>query len=144
MTVLFSRQCEYGIQAALVLATKKHEGWTALSEITARINVPNHYMAKILQNMARDGLLDSWKGPQGGFKLAKPAAQITLLEIVEAIDGTGFLKKCVLGFPDCSSDDPCPIHKTWEKVREQLVNSLGKKSLADMSKETHHKFNPLD
>ncbi len=144
MTVLFSRQCEYGIQAALVLSTRKNGGWTSLLEITRRLNVPNHYMAKILQHMAKQKLLDSWKGPQGGFRLARPAAEITLLEIVEAIDGTDFLRQCVLGFPKCSSDNPCPVHTSWAKTRDQLMTILGTKSLADMSRESYHKFLPLD
>ena len=94
--------------------------------------------------MAREGLLESWKGPQGGFKLARDAREITLLEIIEAIDGTGFLKQCVLGFPKCSSENPCPVHDSWKEVRERFMDTLGKKSLADLSLETYHKFLPLD
>jgi len=143
MSVFFSRQCEYALQAVIVLATKRGEGWTSLSEITERIDGPVSYLAKILQDLSRKGILDSQKGLHGGFKLARSPEQVTLLEIVEVIDGTEFLRQCVLGYPDCSTEDPCPAHETWGSLRELFKRLLLENSVADLVAKPHKKFSPL-
>ena len=137
MSTIFSRQCEYAIQAVLYLAMKPHDGKTSIKELTRQLEIPYHFVAKILQDLGRKGLLVSLKGPSGGFALARQPGEITLLEIVDAIDGTAFLHDCVLGFPDCSSKTPCPAHDRWEKVRENISEMLIGQTVAQMAKNTH-------
>ena len=137
MSTIFSRQCEYAIQAVLYLALKPHEGKTSIKELTQQLEIPYHFVAKILQDLGRKGLLISLKGPSGGFALARRPEEITLLEIVDAIDGTGFLHDCVLGFPECSSKTPCPAHDRWAKVRESIGEMLIGQTVAQMAKNTH-------
>lgn len=143
MSLIFSRQCEYGLQAVLVLATKKSIGWTSISEITERLQVSEHFLAKILQDLSRRKILISRKGPQGGFKLARPSNQITLFEIISLIDGTDFLEQCILGFSDCSAENPCPVHDSWSLIRDNVKKMLLKNSIAHLVKMTK-KFAPLD
>ena len=143
MSVFFSRQCEYALQAIMVLATKSGDGWTSVSEITERIDGPISYLAKILQDLSRKGILESQKGLHGGFKLARSSDRITLLEIVEVIDGTEFLKRCVLGFPDCSTEKACPVHETWGPLRELFKRLLLENSVADLVAKTPRKFTSL-
>ncbi len=136
MSIIFSRQCEYGIQAVLYLALKEPGRMTSIKELTRELEIPYHFVAKILQNLTRKGLLVSMKGPSGGFSLGMPAKDITLFHIVEAIDGVGFMNNCVLGFPDCTGDNPCSVHHVWGKLREQLYQELVKKSITEMAGET--------
>ena len=143
MSLILSRYCEYAIQALLVLATKKGDGWVSLSDITERLNAPEQYMAKILQEIARKGILESRKGPQGGFKLRRAAENINLYDVVNTIDGTEFLDKCVLGFDDCNADNPCPKHTSWGMLRDQIKETMLKTSIGEMA-EGITKFKPLD
>jgi Rrf2 family protein len=135
MSILFSRQCEYALQAVMYLALKTDGEMTSIRELTRRINIPYHFLAKILQDLAYKGLLKSQKGPSGGFALAKPAKDITLYHIIEAIDGTDLTSKCLLGFPECSSKNPCAVHEKWGEMRDQLHAMLVGKNIGQMARE---------
>ena len=126
MSLIFSRQCEYAIQAVFYLALKPGDGMTPIRELTRALKIPYHFLGKILQDLTRKGLLLSQKGPTGGFALRRAAGDITLLEIVEAVDGDGVLRQCVLGFPECSGKSPCAVHGQWAGLRDgDVVLSLG-------------------
>jgi Rrf2 family protein len=135
MSILFSRQCEYAIQGVLYLALKPDGAMTSIKELTARLGIPYHFLGKILQRLANRGLLNSQKGPSGGFALGKPAKNITLFDVVDAIDGSDFTKKCVLGFPECSGKNPCAVHPIWGGVRDQIYQMLVSKNIAEMARE---------
>ena len=132
MSLIFSRQCEYALQAVLYLALKEPGEWTSIKEITDRLKTPTHFLAKILQNLTKKNILISLKGPTGGFALAKPAEDIRLLEVVTAIDGNGLFEKCVMGFPECSSDYPCAVHEQWDELRSGLERLLANKGVAEV------------
>ncbi len=135
MSVLFSRQCEYALQAAMYLALKPEGVMTSIRELTRRINIPYHFLAKILQSLAYKGLLISQKGPSGGFALSRPARDITLAEIVEAVDGADITSKCVLGFPECGGKNPCAVHEKWAEVRDKIQAMLVGKSIGQLARE---------
>jgi Rrf2 family iron-sulfur cluster assembly transcriptional regulator len=135
MSVLFSRQCEYALQAVLYLALKPEGVKISIRDLTKRIQIPHHFLAKILQQLVYKGLLVSQKGPTGGFALARPAKAITLFNIVEAVDGVGFTTNCILGFPECSGKNPCAVHETWGTMRDELKAVFMNKNLAQMAKE---------
>jgi len=136
MSIIFSRQCEYGLQAVLYLALKPRGEMTSIRELTDKLEIPYHFVAKILQDLTRKGLLVSHKGPAGGFCLGLPAKDITLYRIVEAIDGTAFLKNCVFGFPECSEDKGCAVHNQWGTIRESIKKMLISKNILEMAAET--------
>ncbi len=135
MSVLFSRQCEYALQAVMYLALKPDREMTSVRELAKKIDIPYHFLAKILQDLRYKGLLVSQKGPTGGFALAKSAKEITLFDIIEAIDGAGFATNCVLGFPECSGKNPCALHEKWGEVREDIRAILVNKNVAQMTRE---------
>jgi len=135
MSILFSRQCEYAIQAVVYLALKNDGGPVATNELTRRLNIPYHFVAKILQNLTKKGLLLSEKGPRGGFSLAMPAKEITLYHIVDAIDGTEFTRSCLLGFPECSGKNPCSVHDAWGDLREGINRMLVNKDIAQLARD---------
>jgi len=133
MSIIFSRQCEYALQAVLYLATKPEGEMTSIRELTRKLEIPYHFVAKILQDLAYKGLLASMKGPAGGFRLAMPAKDITLFHIIEAIDGVGFMHNCVLGFPECTGKNPCAVHESWGRIRDTIYNMLVTKSIDAMA-----------
>jgi Rrf2 family protein len=135
MTAIFSRQCEHALQAVLYLALKPEGKMTSAKELTARLNVPYHFIGKILQELTRKKLLVSLKGPTGGFGLGRPAASITLFDIVEAIDGAEFMRACALGFEECSNRHPCSVHESWTTLREGIHKMLANKNVAELAVE---------
>lgn len=136
MGLIFSRQCEYALQAVLFLALRPSGETTSTKELTQRLKIPYHFLGKILQSLVYKGLLISHKGPSGGFALAMPAKDITLFHIVEAIDGTDLIEKCALGFPECGGENPCPVHDKWGDLRDGIYQMLVNKTIEQMAKES--------
>jgi len=121
---MFSKACEYAIKIMIYIASNEQDGRrTGLREVTEAIGSPEAFTAKILQQLVKGGLLDSFRGPSGGFVLPK-SKNIMLYDVVVAIDGDHLLKDCVLGLPECSNLDPCPVHDKFLAVREQLSKTL--------------------
>ena len=135
MSIIFSRQCEYALQAILYMSTQQSGKFTNIVEISDRLEIPMPFLGKTLQLLVQHGLLSSLKGPKGGFKLNKNPDEITLFQIVEAIDGTEFMTACVMGFPYCSGRDPCPMHARWGSLRDDIYNMLTSKTIWQVSRE---------
>ncbi len=135
MSLIFSRQCEYALQAVLYIALKPEGKMSSTREMTKTLGIPYHFLGKIMQDLSRKGILTSMKGPTGGFALGKPAKKITLFHIVEAVDGTQFASECVMGFPECSSANPCSVHGQWAGLRDGICKMLMKKNVAEVAKD---------
>jgi Rrf2 family protein len=134
MSIIFSRQCEYALQAIMYLALKGEHEKVSIKELTTTLNIPYHFLAKILQDLAHKGILCSQKGLHGGFGLAKSAEEITPLQIIEAIDGDAVLQNCVLGFEQCSETNPCALHDQWKESRDGITRMFMSKNIAEMAK----------
>jgi Rrf2 family iron-sulfur cluster assembly transcriptional regulator len=135
MSLIFSRECEYAIQSLLYLALKKQGERTSIRELAQRLNIPYHFLGKILQRLAHKGLLVSHRGIDGGFALSMPPEEITLFHVVEAVDGVAFTHMCVLGFSECSQEKPCAVHEHWSSLREGIYQMLIKKNIAAMARD---------
>ena len=136
MSILFSKQCEYALQAITYIAMRPAQSTTSIKDLAATLTIPYHFLAKILQELTLQGLLFSQKGPNGGFGLAKPAQSITLLHVVEAIDGFDFASRCVMGFKQCDDSAPCAAHAHWRVLRQGIHSMLAKRNLRQIAKET--------
>jgi Rrf2 family protein len=133
------------MQAVLYLALKNENEMTSIKELTKKLEIPYHFVAKILQDLTRKGILVSHKGPAGGFRLAGPAKDITLLHIVEAIDGLSFMEKCVFGFPSCSDEEQCAVHKEWDEMRKRINKMLATKNILEMADTTQkHQYKMVE
>ena len=143
MTVIFSKSCELGIQAVLFLSIKKEKVIFNAEEISSELKVPKEFVSKVLQILTNSGIVGSKKGKSGGFYLAKNPANIRLIDIVEAIDGLEVFKTCVLGFPGCSSEKPCPVHDKWGKLREDAYKMLSEETLEQLKEKTIQKITSL-
>lgn len=132
---MFSKACEYSIMAASFLATRQNGHKRArLPEIAKAIGSPEAFTAKILQQLVKKKIFWSIKGPNGGFELAKDAGEISLYQIVLAIDGEDLFNSCALGFKNCSGSHPCPVHHKFKAVRDHLAGTLHTTTLAEIAK----------
>ncbi len=132
---MFSKACEYGIKAAIFIATKSEQKVkVSIVEIAEEIDSPVSFTSKILQKLVKSKLIDSLKGPTGGFEIKKANAQkIKLSHIVNAIDGDSIYKGCGLGFQKCNEKEPCSLHFKFKIVREELRKMLENTSLLELS-----------
>jgi Rrf2 family protein len=101
-------------------------------EIAQRQEIPPALLAKLVPLLVRAGLLDSQRGARGGLALARPAPEINLLEIIEAIEGPISLNRCTVSNAQCDRVERCPVHPVWKKAQEHLVNLLRATTLADL------------
>ena len=143
MTVIFSKKCEYGIQAVLYLAAREKGTLVSAEEISKVLKIPREFVSKILQSLRESGLILSSKGKSGGFTLAKDPSRVKLLDVVAAIDGLDMFDNCVLGFPECTATHPCPVHDTWGTLRTQAYDMLNSETIDKLKEQTLHKISSL-
>lgn len=130
--MIYSKPCEYAIRALVFLA--RFPGGAAQGTVIAEgENLPAPVLGKVLQELVRKGLLESRRGPGGGFRLARKPQLITLRDVVAAIDGLNQFAECAVGLEGCSDESPCPVHDTWKALRSRLMNYLEVTTLADMA-----------
>ncbi|MEX0680715.1 MAG: Rrf2 family transcriptional regulator [Balneolales bacterium] len=131
--MVLSKACTYGILASLYIARESagSSGYVSIRRMSEKLNISFHFLTKILQELTSAGILSSMKGPKGGVTLMRAAEDITLLDVVIAIDGLKVFRECLLGLPGCGNEDPCPVHNEWAGIREQLFESFRNKTLGD-------------
>ena len=132
---MFSKRCEYGIRATILIAGESLKGnRVSLKVISEMIGSPVAFTAKILQSLTNEGILVSRKGPNGGFEIPVEALEaINLHKIVLALDGDQIYSGCGLGLLECSEDHPCPIHDHFKLVRADLQAMTKKANLLQLA-----------
>lgn len=123
---MFSKACEYGIRATIFIALNSLEDKrVSLKDIAEEIDSPVAFTAKILQQLARNSIVDSVKGPAGGFEISPEQIRlIRLSQVVDAIDGDDIYRGCALGLKDCDANKPCPMHDRFVVIRDNLQEML--------------------
>jgi len=133
---MLSLSCKYALRAVVYIMSKaKTLHRCGIKEIATAIGANEHTTAKILQVLAREGLVHSIKGPSGGFYLFPNAEPIYLIEIVRLIDGDHFFFECGLGLKECSEKKPCPLHHTYKAARNTLYQQFSSISVQQLSKD---------
>lgn len=134
--MLYSRTCQYAIWAMVELGRRQRgqrdRRWVKAEQISETLGLPFPMVAKVLQMLAHAELLESVRGPRGGFRLRRSPEEIHLMEIVIAIDGPGLVERCILGLPQCGDPNPCPLHAYWRPIRDQLRDFLERVTLEDL------------
>jgi Rrf2 family iron-sulfur cluster assembly transcriptional regulator len=116
---MLSLSCKYALRAVVYIMSKGGQR-LGIKEIAAAIEANEHTTAKILQVLAREGIIHSAKGPKGGFYLLPDATPLYLMQIVRVVDGEDFFYECGLGLKECSESKPCPIHHAYKALRAGL------------------------
>lgn len=134
---MLSATCKYGIRAVIFIASRPDQKTnTGLKQIAEKLIIPQPYLAKILQVLSRKRILHSSKGPHGGFHLLIPAEKLTLMDIIEAIDGGDFFDSCYVTGEKCNFDKPdngvCILHNDLRKEKDNLAKFFSSKTIEDL------------
>jgi len=132
MAMTLTHQADYAIRALLDIA-HHHPNRRTTRHIAATMDLPRGFLTQILATLVRNNLLDSLAGPSGGYTLARPPAEITLLQIIETIDGPVAGDECILGGGTCDWDTICPLHETWSQATTNLTRALATTTLAHLA-----------
>jgi Rrf2 family protein len=132
--MVLTRAGDYGIYGVLYLAKQPKGKIVSLSEVSRAEDIPEKFLAKIFQSLTRVGLIISHRGARGGFSLARPAQQITVKELMEAIQGPICFSKCLSELEDCEKKDVCKLREVLQKAQDHTVKLLSEKTLADLAK----------
>ncbi len=119
-----TRQADYAVRAVLYLARLGGNERAATSSVAEEKRIPPSFLAKIISQLSIAGLLHTSRGARGGVTLAREPKEITLLEVIEAIDGPIQLNECVGEDPNCTFDEGCPLRSVWCDAQEVLVKRL--------------------
>lgn len=128
-----TKQADYAIRAVLYLTKLEPNERAATSQVAQEQHIPPSFLAKIISQLSIAGLLHTSRGARGGVTLARPASEITLLEVVEAIDGPIALNECVNDIHACSFGEECPLRPVWCDAQEELVNRLRNTNFAQFA-----------
>ena len=121
---LISQGAQYAISAIIALS-KQPEGQTvSAADLAKPLNCPAAYLSQVLSKLKPSGIIKSQRGLKGGVFLAKSPQEISLMDVIEAIDGTAFFKNCFLGIEGCGHIEPCPFHDVWSKERVKIQEWL--------------------
>ncbi|MGM0588137.1 MAG: RrF2 family transcriptional regulator [Bacteroidota bacterium] len=131
--MLLSKSCEYGLRAVVFMAARKDDEYISIRDISDKLDISFHFLTKILQQLTSANMLESFRGPKGGVRLRMDASDISIKDIVEAIDGSELWTGCVLGLPGCGEKRPCPLHDEWVNSRTQIKEMLKSMDLRELS-----------
>ena len=128
-----TRQADYATRAILYLARVEKGERVATSQVAKEQKIPPSFLAKIISQLSIAGLLNTSRGAHGGIKLARNARDISLLEVIEAIDGPINLNMCVEGEGNCMFEENCPLRPVWCDARKELVTKLKNTTFAQLA-----------
>lgn len=133
-SVMFSKSCEYAIKAMIFVAQKSSaDSRIGIKEIAKGTDSPEHFIAKIMQDLSRRKLVHSVKGPNGGFYMDKADLQTSIADIVKAMDGDKLYTDCVLGLKACSEKNPCPVHFEFKEIKRNLIKMIENNTIGEFN-----------
>ncbi len=132
---MFSKACEYGIRAVLHIARASHQGKrVGLKEIAKAVDSPEAFTAKILQTLVRGNIIQSTKGPNGGFDMSEVQRKdVKMIDVVTTIDGPGLFENCALGLKQCDAKKPCPLHDQFLPIRNDIIKLLTQSTVTNVA-----------
>ena len=130
---MISKTSIHAIRALTILAQLPEDTYIGTAAIAGQIGAPPNYLGKLLQTLVRTGLVTSQKGMKGGFRLARPATEISLLDVIEPIEHVSRWSNCILGNHVCSDEHHCAMHERWKTIRENYIRLLTDTTIADLA-----------
>lgn len=134
---VISKIGEYGLRTLMHMASNRTEHpYFNIRIMAEELDISFHFLTKILQGLTQKGLLQSYRGPNGGIGFLVPPEEITLAAVVRILEGDDFFDNCLLGLPGCGERQPCPVHHFWAGLRESLRSEFETTTLADLGEKT--------
>jgi Rrf2 family protein len=133
-----NRQTDYAVRVVLALAKRGEGTRLSTSEIQLEMLIPKAFMTRIVAQLSRHGLIDTFPGREGGLMLPRPASQITLKDVVESFEGPILLSAClqVKGEDDCPFQSSCPVRPKWGRVQVAMMREMASITFEDLAKES--------
>jgi Rrf2 family iron-sulfur cluster assembly transcriptional regulator len=131
-----SREAQYGLDALAYLAKRPHGTIVQVRHVAEACGLPPLFLAKTFNKLTRYGVLRSYRGRQRGYSLARPAQEITVAEVLEAIEGPDLFTRCLFSISGCSEAHPCLLHSVWKEVRPRVAEMMRQMSLQDVALQT--------
>lgn len=134
LNIVFSKSAKYALKAVLFLAVHSDEDHKVMvKDIAKPINVPQAYIAKLLQELSKQNIISSTRGVNGGFYLSELNNEQTLISILNAIDGKNKMNSCLLSLDNCNDKAPCPMHNIFNPTRNKFIECLKTKSVKELA-----------
>lgn len=135
----FQKTTEYAIRVMVFLAKHRDKRFSANS-LHRQLEIPYKYLARLMSKLSAAGLVEVLPGKLGGYKITRELSTIYLYQITGLVEGLEDFDRCILGFPECSDENPCSLHSHWLQQRENIKDMLYKTSLADLDYSEINKF----
>jgi Rrf2 family protein len=130
-----TREGDYGIRSVLYLSRQPFKKISFVNEISEDYKIPRSFLAKILQKLVKAKLVRSYRGVKGGFSLAKQAREISLLDVIEAIEGKVYLNICLQDKKKCAFSKHCPVNPVWASLQLRFMDMLKKMNFEDLARQ---------
>lgn len=135
-----TRAADYALRGVLYLSIQPGNNICIISEIAERMDIPEGFLARIFQILAKSGVIRSHRGKKGGFSLAKPPEQINMKDVIEAVEGPILLNRCLSDFGDCGREEFCALHDVWAEVQRTSIKTLEETNFTQLAKRTAEKL----
>ena len=130
---MLSNTSKYAIRAVIYLALyAKDDRKIGIKQISKELGIPTPFLGKILQTLAKHKVLSSTKGPHGGFGMGREPGEVSLIDIVDIIDGRDLFTKCLIRLDDCDPDEPCSLHSKYAEIRQNLLSMFENQKISDL------------
>jgi len=129
---LYSKGCEYAIRALVCAVREGGQGRFQAADVCRKVDIPEYFTRKIFQALVQGGFLHAVRGPGGGYALTRPPTEISVLDIVRAVDGEDTFNHCVMGLDECSDEHGCPMHPVWSRAKGEMLQQLRHTTLQDV------------
>lgn len=129
---MLSGTAEYALRAVVYIARRPSGEPVRAAQLAEAVHVPRNYLSKILHELVKTGILKSTRGKRGGFQLAIDPETLSLLRIVSLFDPLQGQRRCLLGRPECSDANPCPVHHRWKSAAEEIARFFDETTVADV------------
>jgi Rrf2 family protein len=130
-----TREADYGIRSVLYLSRQPFKKISFVTEIAEEYKIPRSFLAKILQKLVKAKIVRSYRGVKGGFSLARQAKDISVLDVLEAVEGRLALNLCVADKKKCEFSRHCPIHHVWLEAQSKVVDVLTKSTFDELARQ---------
>lgn len=128
----FYKTSEHAIRAIIYISLNAERN-VSVAELHEQLSIPYKYVGRLMPKLARAGLVQVQRGKEGGYRLNKPLKEILVRDIIEAVEGLDNYTRCILGFPKCSDQNPCPVHKYWGPIRDRILTDFLDRNLEDLT-----------
>ena len=130
-----TREGDYGIRSVLYLARQPFKKVSFVNEISEEYKIPRSFLAKILQKLVKAKIVRSYRGVKGGFSLARQAKEISVLDVLEAIEGKTAMNVCLMDKKKCDFSKQCPVHPVWMTVQSKVTETLKKANFDELARQ---------